>query len=77
MSEKTHPSGSERETAEFSHGESKGAVVITGNGMPAGYEPPSGALAVAPAAPAGPAAPSGETGGGAGSDAAAPAGGGE
>lgn len=73
MSDKTHPAGSGRETAELSHGEGKGAVVITGNGMPAGYEPPSGALA--PAAPA--AAPAGETDGGAGSAPAAPAGGGE
>jgi hypothetical protein len=68
MSDKTHPAGSGRETAELSHAERKGAVVITGNGMPAAYEPPSGALA--PAAPA--AAPSAETGGGAGSAPAAP-----
>lgn len=75
MSDKTHPAGSQRETAALTAGESKGAVVITGNGMPAGYEPPSGALtAVAPAAPA---ASSGDTGGGAGSAAAAPAGDGE
>lgn len=61
MSDKAHPAGSGRETAELSHAESKGAVVITGNGMPAGYEPPSGALA--PSVPAAaPAAPSGEAG---------------
>jgi hypothetical protein len=36
MSDKTHPAGSQRETAALTAGESKGAVVITGNGMPAG-----------------------------------------
>ena len=71
MSDKTHPAGSERETAELSHGESKGAVVIAGNGMPTGYEPPSGALA--PAAPV-PSAPSADDGGGVGSASAAAAG---
>lgn len=57
MSDKGHPARQDREDSLFhgSAGESKGAVVITGNGMQDGYEPPSGALAPAtpPAAPAG------------------------
>lgn len=76
MSDKTRPAGSSSEKAALSAGEGKGAVVITGNGIPAGYEPPSGALA--PAAPAAPAAPpSASTGNGSGSAPSAPAGDGE
>lgn len=45
MSDKEHPArGHSETTALTAAGESKGAVVISGNGMPDGYIPPSASL---------------------------------
>jgi hypothetical protein len=54
MSETERPSQEHRETASRAGAsEAKGAVVITSNGMPEGYTPPSASLApaVEPASP--------------------------
>ncbi len=62
MTDKGHPARQDRENSALhgSAGESKGAVVITGNGMQDGYEPPSGALSPPPPADPAPAAPAGD-----------------
>lgn len=47
MNDKEHPAREQGETTALTAGagESKGAVVITSNGMPEGYVPPSASLA--------------------------------
>lgn len=66
MSDKEHPARGQGETTALTAGagESKGAVVITSNGMPEGYVPPSTSLA--PSAQPASTTDTGGTGGSAG-----------